>query len=545
MTLNKKGLFLNKIFLFFTVIMAAFGCAVQQKPQGGPKDVTPPRLLKATPLNMTHNFSSKVVRLDFDEYFKLQYQEITVTPVQDKTPDFKISKKSLIINFKDSLLKNTTYVINFGKAIADLNEGNVLKNFTYVFSTGTHIDSLSISGNVMNVQTQEREKDVTVMLFTLKQDSLYFGKKRPSVSTITDTAGNFTISNLHEGIYKLYALKEAAPNKIYDNENELIAFPSKIINLQNDTAGVQLRLFKQVPAKFRLISPKFDADGKISLIFNKPLEKPSVHIILPKALDESKYVQISKTKDTALVYMKNMDFDSLKIAVYENNKPIDTVTLRKGRRETFTKNIYIQTTADVGNLLKPGTDLGINIGMPIVSFDPTLITLTEDSTVLNNYTLQQDTGNLKHFTIKYKWKPRSNYTLVINENALTGIFGDKNKKVTKKFQLNKPENYGQLTLNVTVPDTGRAYIVELYNEQNSLLHTDEIRKNTSLVYRNYMAGKYKIKVIYDDNKNGKWDAGSIKANRQPENIWVDRVIIALRGDWESKSDLLIPREPAP
>ena len=96
-----------------------------------------------------------------------------------------------------------------------------------------------------------------------------------------------------------------------------------------------------------------------------------------------------------------------------------------------------------------------------------------------------------------------------------------------------------------MPDTGRAYIVELYNEQNSLLHTDEIRKNTSLVYRNYMAGKYKIKVIYDDNKNGKWDAGSIKANRQPENIWVDRVIIALRGDWESKSDLLIPREPAP
>jgi hypothetical protein len=125
---------------------------------------------------------------------------------------------------KTHLVKNTTYVINFGKGIQDVNESNVMKNFTYVFSTGPHIDSLSISGTVTNTLTREKEKDVTVMLFPLKQDSLLFGKKKPSIFTTTDSSGNFSLNNLHEDQYRIYALKEASPDKIFNNDNELIGF---------------------------------------------------------------------------------------------------------------------------------------------------------------------------------------------------------------------------------------------------------------------------------------------------------------------------------
>src|SRR5690606_28614352 len=104
--------------------------------------------------------SASKIDLEFDEYFKLnnQYQEITIIPESDKAPEFKIRKKSLSIEFKDSLQANTTYVINFGKAIADVNENNILNNFTYVFSAGNEIDSLSISGEVHNNLTQKPEK---------------------------------------------------------------------------------------------------------------------------------------------------------------------------------------------------------------------------------------------------------------------------------------------------------------------------------------------------------------------------------------------------
>jgi hypothetical protein len=203
----------------------------------------------------------------------------------------------------------------------------------------------------------------------------------------------------------------------------------------------------------------------------------------------------------------------------------------------------IKTNADNGNPLKPGTDLKFVSNTPVVSYEPSLITLLEDSNTVNNYNLTRDTGNLKSFTLKYPWKQNVTYTLSFNEGALTGFFGEQNKKIPKKFKIDKPQNYSQLTLKVTVPDTARSYIVELLNEQGILLRSDVIRKNTSIVYKNYLTGKYRFRVIYDDNNNGKWDTGSVKEKRQPENIWVDKTIIPLRPNWEATESLIIPREP--
>src|SRR5581483_1054533 len=182
MRFNLKAAFSTKNLPVFVIFSLLFGCAAMQKPQGGPRDRTPPKLLKATPENMTRNFRAKQIKLDFDEYFTLKspFQEISISPAQEKPPTYKVSKKSILVDFKDSLQKNTTYVINFGKAIADVNEGNILNNFTYVFSTGPHIDSLSISGDVKNSLTGEKEKDVTVMLLTPKQDTIW-GKKKPTI----------------------------------------------------------------------------------------------------------------------------------------------------------------------------------------------------------------------------------------------------------------------------------------------------------------------------------------------------------------------------
>src|SRR5471030_429911 len=260
---NKIPPFLIKFSMLFYCFLVVFGCANRQLPQGGPRDREPPKLLKATPPNMTRFFKGKTIRLDFDEYFKLNnpYQEITMSPTPAKPPEYNLRQKSVVIVLKDSLEKNTTYVINFGKAIADVNEGNVLKNFTYVFSTGAHIDSLSISGSVINTLTQEKEKEATVMLFTLKQDSLLFGKKKPTIFATTDTSGNFSLNNLHPDDYRIYALKEGnGANKIYDKDDELIAFSKKIIHLTKDTSNIQLKLFKQTPQKFRLTDNRFDPD---------------------------------------------------------------------------------------------------------------------------------------------------------------------------------------------------------------------------------------------------------------------------------------------
>jgi len=541
--LNKKSLFFCTFLSLITLYFILSGCANIQRPMGGPKDVTPPRLLKATPSNMSRNFKAKIIQLDFDEYFKLanQYTEVTMSPAQDKPPEYKIKSKSLFIVLKDTLQKNTTYVINFGKAIADVNEGNVLKNFTYVFSTGPHIDSLSVSGSVTNTLTQKKEKDVTVMLFPIEKDSLYFGKKKPSIYATTDTAGNFSINNLHDGDYRIYALEEKTPDRIYNKDDELIAFQKQPIHLYADTSGIQLNLFQAEPAKFRAI-PKFEQDGRLSIIFNKKLNNPSVKIIYPPTLDDQKIVEFSPTKDTANIYMKNMDFDSIRVAFYDNNKPLDSVSRLKGRKESFSRNYTFRYNLNNLNKLKPTSDLMIIASYPIASYDPSQITLYEDSVAVNNLNIIKDTTNLKRYIIKYKWKEDSRYIIVVDEGAFTFINGEKNKKNQKQFLIDKFENYSTLTVKVSVPDTSKQYLVEVYQNADHIIQTDKITRNTSIVYKNFLTGKYSFKVVYDDNHNGRWDSGNVKQKRYPESIWVDPIEITLRPNWDAEEKLDIPRE---
>jgi uncharacterized protein (DUF2141 family) len=542
--LNKKSLFFCTFLSLITLFFLLLGCANIQRPNGGPKDVTPPRLLKALPSNMSRNFKAKIIQLDFDEYFKLvnQYSEITMSPTQDKPPEYKVKSKSLIVVLKDTLQKNTTYVINFGKAIADVNEGNILKNFTYVFSTGPHIDSLSVSGTVTNTITQKKEKDVTVMLFPIEKDSLYFGKKKPAIFTSTDTAGNFSINNLHDGDYRIYALEEKTPDRIYNKDDELIAFQKQPVHLYADTSGIQLNLFKEEPSKFHLAVRKFDMDGKMFFVFNKRLNNPSVKIIYPPALNDQKIVEFSPTKDTANIYMKNMDFDSIRVAFFDNNKPLDSASLIKGRKEAFTKNYAFRLNISNTNKLKPTSDLMLIASYPIASYDQSQVTLYEDSVAVNNLNIIKDTTNLKRYIIKYKWKQDSRYIFVADEGAFTFVNGDKNKKYQKQFLVDKIENYSTLTLKVTVPDTSKQYLVEVYQNPDHIIQTDIITKNTSIIYRNFLTGKYSFKVVYDDNHNGKWDSGDVKLKRYPENIWVDPIQITLRPNWDAEEKLDIPKE---
>ena len=540
--LNKKTVFFGSLIIVFSIILLNFCCASRQLPQGGPRDHDPPKLLLATPANMTRHFNAKTIKLDFDEYFKLAnpYSEISMSPTPAKLPEYKVKQKSIEITLKDTLEKNTTYVINFGKAIADVNEANVLKNFTYVFSTGEHIDSLSISGKVINTATQQNEKDATVMLFTLKQDSLLFGKKKPTVYATTDSAGNFTLNNLHPDDYRIYALKETSPDKIYNKDDELIAFNKKVIHLTTDTSNVQLRLFKQTPTKLRILGG-FDLDGKMTFTFNRKLDNPSLKITYPPDFDKYKMVDISKTKDTATLYMRNMNFDSIRVAFFDNNKPLDTIYKKKGKKESFIRQFTLGYNITGDGRLKPGTNLLIKGFYPIESFESSLITLKEDSAEVSNFTVQKDTTNPKNLILNYRWKQNDTYTLTVENGAITDMYGDKNRKVPKKFIIDKPENYSLLTLSVTVPDTG-SYVVELMNEQKELMRSDVIHKTTSLVYKNYLTGKYTVRVIYDANNNGKWDSGNVKQKIQPENIWVDDAPITLRANWEQVTPITVPKE---
>jgi uncharacterized protein (DUF2141 family) len=535
-----KGIVFLYLIGVFCLATLVSGCASMQSPTGGPKDTIPPKVIQENPKNFTKNFTAQKIEINFSEFVKLsnEYTEISISPAMDIAPEFRVKKENLQIEFKQQQEANTTYSINFGKALSDVNEGNILKNYSYVFSTGNEIDSLSISGRVINSLTKEKLKEVTVFILPVDQDTL-FGKRKASVFNITDTAGTFKLSNLKENTYRIYALLEQGGDRIYNSENEEIGFLINPLNLTKDTSGLILQVFKEYPTAFTIKERRIENDGRITLTFNKPVKSPSITIIQPSHMDQDKTVEFNLKQDSATIWLPDLNFDTLDVAVNSAGKALDTITLRRNKKDTYVKNLLVSDNL-TGNKIRPGSELILKLTSPIKSYQESQITLYEDSTLIRGYKITKIPNSLRTYSLTHPWKTKKQYTLKLADNAFTDILGTRSKPYIKKFEQDVEDNYGSISISISVPDTATSYLVQWLNDRKEIIRQNSIKKNTVLNYIRYPTAKYSIRIIYDINNNGDWDTGNLKEKRQPEKSWNFEKTIALRPNWDLEEIITIP-----
>jgi hypothetical protein len=240
-TLNMRiRVFISFIALSVVIFISLFGapgCANIVPPAGGDRDSLPPTLIRSNPADSTRNFQGNKVSLTFDEYIQIDnfQQNVLLSPVPKSTPTATYKLNTLSVRFRDTLEPNTTYTINFGDAIKDVNEGNVMKNFTYVFSTGPAIDSLSLNGNVVLAESGKVDTTLIVMLHRSSDDSAVY-KERPRYMARLNGKGAFTFRNLPPGTFYLYALKDEGRSMRYMSGKQLFAFAdSPIVTQQNNS----------------------------------------------------------------------------------------------------------------------------------------------------------------------------------------------------------------------------------------------------------------------------------------------------------------------
>lgn len=534
------------IVTYFTLSLLLFlitSCASIQQPTGGPKDKEPPVVLKETPANHTLNFKAKQIKIDFDEYVKVKNEskEFSISPSPDKLPYYNIKGKSLVIKFADSLIKNTTYVINLGRGLVDYNEGNILKNYMYVFSTGNKIDSLSITGSVVNTLDKKPVLDATVFIIPTNQDTI-FGKKRASIFTTTDSSGNFSLKYLKPDTYRIYALKEEGGDRIYNSTNEDIAFLKDSIKLSGNMNNVKLSLFREEAKTFRLLDKKIEKDARINYTFNKKLIKPEVVILYPKIPEADRTIEFSRYADSLAIWTKSMDFDSIKVVISDNKIPVDTVNIRKNSRDKYNRELKFTDNIPSGRI-KPGTDLILTFSAPVGKIDPRRITLTQDSVPVRGLKIVRDSLSTRKYMFKYPWRTDKNYVLKLDTAAFSGVYAGINNPRELKFMLDDVLNYGNLSVTVTIPDTSKNYIVQMLNEKEEILREDVIHTNSVLNYQTFNIGKYHFRIAYDLNKNNKWDTGDVLKRIQPEPLWGSNTTVTLRANWDLEEKLEIPQNP--
>lgn len=430
-------------FVLMVAVTISPGCANIIPPSGGPRDSLPPTLVLASPPDSTVNFSTDRITLTFDEYVDLQdvQNNLLFTPIFETNPEVSVRLKTITVRFRDTLLPNTTYILNFGSAVRDINENNVLKNFTYTFSTGPYLDTLTLAGNVLLAETGEVDSTLMVVLHRNLDDSAVM-QKAPVYVARLDANGNFLFTNLPRDTFAIYALGEAGLSRRYQSRNQLFAFADEPV-----VAG-------------------------------------------------------STTNLTLYAYREQAQTPAAPTPPQTTGNTAD----RRLRFTTPSGDLDLQS------------NYKIRFASPLKNFDSTGITLSTDSSFSPvAYTTLLDSSRTE-LTVRSKWQEGTAYNLILNRDFAEDSSGRKLLKTdTLNFSTKSLRDYGQLRIRIRNIDLSRNPVLQ-FIQNNAVVFSAPL---LSEVYTRTLVnpGEYQLRLFYDANNNGQWDAGSFfESRRQPEKV---------------------------
>jgi uncharacterized protein (DUF2141 family) len=525
--------FLAGIFLFL-IVFSLVQCGQRGGTlTGGPKDEDPPVLIKAEPENLSTNFKSDKIRLTFDEYIKLQdiQDQLIVSPPLKYRPEITPQggvQRYVEIKIKDTLLPNTTYTLNFGQSVQDNNEGNPLPFLSYIFSTGDYIDSLEVLGVVKDAYNKKADEFVSVMLYeidTAYTDSTIYKRPPNYITNTLDSTVIFNLKNLKEGKYALFALKDEAKDNIFSQNSDKIAFLRDTVNVPTDSIYA-LTLFKEIP-EYSASVPNFAAKNKIVFGYYGGEEELEIKTLsnIPDTV-KTKILRDGE-KDSLNFWFTPYEVDSLIFAVSNaKKKKVDTFTIKS--RKAGIDSLKIESNQS-GNL-DLNSSYFISANTPIIEFDSTKIKMSVKDSLPHNFEVVFDSLTNK-LDFNFETEPGERYKIDLFPGAITDLFGQTNDTLNYQLSTKRLEDYGNLKLKlagaveypvlVQLTDESGQTKLEIYSEEKQVFE-----------FNNIEPAKYFIRVIFDTNKNGKWDTGSFLKNIQPEKISHYPNEIIVRVNWE-------------
>ena len=543
------------IVVIFAILLA--GCAKIVTPTGGPKDTTPPKVVKMEPADGTVRFQSKHIRIWFDEYVTLNNptENVLVSPPLGESPDYTIKGKSLVIKFKDTLRTNTTYNMVFSDAIKDFHEGNALDYIHYGFSTGDSLDDFMVRGNILDAKTLAPAKDFYVLLYKGDADSLPLTTLPDYVSkSLAD--GSFLLKNIAPGDYKIFALKDINANFRFDLPNEEIAFRDEIVTavraLPDSTAD---SLKAELPAVTLLAFAGEDTvqvlaryENPAAGIYQFPYKHRFIEFSatpIDSLLDY--FEMINSTRDTVTWYLKVPLQDTVQY-LFNADGQIDTVRIIpfKGKKQTGGRGRGQQqeapklgvTFANAGEYHKPLALVFPYPVRPTDTFSVWVYSQQQDRKDTTVYRYAVPDTFLLQLPLPMNVTEKKTYSVMIPDSVFFGYNGLANDTLRTQFTTKSEKDYGTLIMNYQLPDDGKQYVATLWGN-DKILQEDILTESKTITYPFLNPGTFRVSVFCDENSNGRWDPGDYHSKRQPETMYNFPQNITIRAYWDSEETFTI------
>ena len=564
--------FLWKSIPFLAMAVFFIRCAHPVMPTGGEKDVIPPGFVEALPPNYSTHFNQTRIEIYFDEFIQLKEpgKEIFTSPPMVDKPEFLVKGKKLVVELKEDLRENMTYVINFGSAITDITEGNPTTGFVYVFSTGARIDSLSITGDVEDAFDLTPQDNVLVSVYNAGQDTIPLDsmplKIPPLSATRSYSDGSFQLTNLPGGKYLLFALVDLNNNFYYDLPGEKIGFLDSLITPEylkqevdtlvredsletspqptaKNANPVTIYLFEEVDSTQRLMSSSFEQDGSMVFIFKRPVKDLTITPLNFPSVPGWKIEEDNRSMDTLKLWPTEPERDTFALLVREGKRIQDTITLVRRKKEQgglFRRKGNTQTELQVrlntiSGILDPGKDLIMTFAEPLRSYDFSGIRLFMPEDTISPPVHFTDSIR-RRIVIQNDWLEDKSYQLFVPDSSFTGLSGAANDSILVVIRTKPVTDYGSLIMTYKIPDGNPTCIIELANDRSAIVQRDIVESSKKITYLYLKPGAYKIKVIFDSNGNGKWDAGNFRLGLLSERVIFYGKEITVRSNWEIQEE---------
>ena len=537
-----------------------------QAPSGGRKDTIPPYIIDIRPLPGAVGvpLTGASIVFTFNEYVTVKAaSNIFLSPPQQRPPKSRLRGKSIIVSFEEALEPNTTYTLTFTDAIADTNEGNMFPGYTYVFSTGTQIDSMMLTGTVVDCNTLAPVKGATVLLHKDHADSAVL-LHRPYAAVKTDDWGFFALPFIQDTLYRLYAIRDANNDNIYDPETETVAFIDSLVRpvmIAHDTvpemlkydmldtlrcqarrSEYELKLFREKPSKQYIVNKERTSERSAYLTFMAPgawIDSLWVRgyradqlISQFNILQDSLELWINSRRaapDTMRIYVNYRKTDSLGRLVpaqeiirlpMTNDRRTYSKSSRRNIRHEDTTCVYT-LRADPETVEQNGFELEFRNPIITEHFDSVefraINTRQRESPA--EFTVERDSLNLRRYILrpKEKLQPGYQYTMKLPHRAFRDINGFWSDSTVVKVSLPADESLSMLELELSGVD--RRIIVDLLGEKRDKVLRSYVVDGDGTVRFPYLkTGRYSIRFTEDGNRNSIVDTGSLLEHRQPEKV---------------------------
>jgi len=533
-----------RFWMLIGVVLLA-GCATVTAPDGGPRDERPPRLIpeESTP-NLQTNFEKQRIELTFDEWVVVEdiFNQVVVSPPLEFRPEVTLKKRTVRFDFdpREELRDSATYTIQFGEAVKDLNEKNPAENLRFVFSTGDFLDSLTVSGNIVDAKTGEPVEDALFMLYDNLADSVV-RTERPFYFSKTDKQGNFRIENVRAGTFKGFALKDVDFNYRYNLANEQIGFPDSLIVVSDSTRPITIRMFEETQ-NLRVAESNVRRYGRVQLTFNRAPTDAGFSYE-----DVGQSVLYETDQDTINVWYDLETPQRWNLYVQQDTVLNDTIRVDSLARSAWLETAKLRLATRISNqtpqTLNPTRDIEWQFNHPIINVDTSLIRLYEDTLRTEvQPTVSLDTLAPRSVDIRYNWKEGVPYALEAMPGAFTDFFGLENDTLVGTYRVGLRKNFGNLTLRIENLNRDTNYVVQLLRGSSMV---DEFQiigvTQAEKTYETLQPGDYSVQIITDLDRNGRWSPGDYDTRRQPETIFTKK-LESLRANWEVEATISLSPE---